>query len=50
MAGLLVSLGKAELEDIVEKEGSVKVGCQFCRKTYEFTAKDVGELFEKYGE
>lgn len=50
VAGLLVSLGKAELEDIVEKEGSVKVGCQFCRKTYEFTAKDVGELFEKYGE
>ncbi len=43
--GVLVSLGKAELEDIIKKEGSVKVSCQFCNTTYEFSEKDVEKLF-----
>ena len=43
--GVLVSLGKAEIDDIIEKEGSVKVSCQFCDKTYEFDRKDADKLF-----
>ncbi len=43
--GVLISLGKAELEDIIEKEGAVKVGCQFCNKEYVFNKADVEKLF-----
>ncbi|MBP5466464.1 MAG: Hsp33 family molecular chaperone HslO [Clostridia bacterium] len=43
--GVLISLGKKELDDIIEKEGSVKVSCQFCEKTYEFKREDVEKLF-----
>ncbi|MBQ9734719.1 MAG: Hsp33 family molecular chaperone HslO [Clostridia bacterium] len=42
---VLISLGKAELDDIIEKEGSIKVDCQFCDKIYEFTADDVKGFF-----
>ncbi len=43
---VLVSLGKAELEDIIEKEGKIKVDCQFCDKVYEFDGADVDRLFK----
>ncbi len=43
---VLISLGKTELEDIIEKEGSIKVNCQFCDKVYEFFDKDVKRFFK----
>lgn len=43
--GVLRSLGKEELKDIVKKEGAVKVDCQFCRKEYVFTDEDVDKMF-----
>lgn len=42
---VLISLGKEELMDIIEKEGSIKVDCQFCDKVYEFTLDDVKGFF-----
>lgn len=42
---VLVSLGKNELYDIIEKEGKIKVDCQFCDKVYEFEKADVDGLF-----
>ena len=45
--GILVSLGKKELEDIIAKEKTVKVNCEFCGKEYEFSAKDVEEMFKR---
>ena len=42
---LLVSLGKDELYDIIEKEGKITVDCQFCDKKYVFDKKDVDEFF-----
>lgn len=42
---ILVSLGRKELDDIIEKEGSIKVDCQFCDKVYEFFKGDVEKLF-----
>lgn len=42
---VLISLGKDELLDIIEKEGSIKVDCQFCDKIYEFDKSDVDGLF-----
>ena len=43
--GILVSLGKAELDDIIAKEKVVKVGCEFCGKEYVFDGNDVAEMF-----
>ena len=44
--GVLISLGKKELDDIVEKEGNVTVDCQFCNKKYVFTKDDVDKFFK----
>ena len=44
--GVLRTLGKPELEDIIRKEGKIKVDCQFCRKDYLFTADDVEKMFK----
>ena len=46
LEGILISLGKNELYDIIEKEGSVKVVCEFCRKEYQFTKQDVDGFFK----
>ena len=43
---VLISLGKNELKDILEKEGTIKVSCEFCDKVYEFNDKDIEELFK----
>ena len=43
--GILVSLGKAELDDIISKEKEIKVDCEFCGKSYVFNADDVAKLF-----
>ena len=43
--GILVSLGKKELDDIIAKEKAVKVNCEFCGKEYVFGADDVAEMF-----
>ncbi len=38
---VLISLGKDELYDIIEKEGKIKVECEFCDNKYEFNKEDV---------
>ncbi len=43
---VLISLGKTELYDILEKQGEIKVDCQFCDKKYLFDKKDVDGLFK----
>ncbi len=42
---LLISLGKAELYDIIEEQGEIKVTCQFCNREYKFSKEDVDKLF-----
>lgn len=42
---MLISLGKAEIDDIIKTEGEVKVSCQFCDKVYVFDKKQAEELF-----
>lgn len=43
---VLVSLGKKELDDIIEKEGQITVDCQFCNKKYNFTNEDVERFYK----
>ena len=45
--GILTSLGEKEVNDIIEKEGRVKVSCQFCNKEYVFGEEDADKLFKK---
>ncbi len=44
---VLVTLGEAQLRDIIRTEGAVRVHCHYCNKDYEFTAEDADGLFPK---
>ena len=41
----LVSLGAAEVRDIVEEQGSVLITCEFCDEQYQFSDQDVEAMF-----
>ena len=45
VGSMLISLGRAEVDGIVEEQGRVEIGCDFCGKKYHFDPVDVGELF-----
>jgi molecular chaperone Hsp33 len=45
VAGLLRSLGSAEMRSIVAEQGAVTVTCEFCGRPYRFDAIDVERLF-----
>jgi len=44
--GALISLGKAELEDMI-KEGSAELRCQFCDIVYNYSAEELKVLLDK---
>jgi len=46
-AAMLLTLGRAEADDIVEKEGAISVVCEFCNANYNFDAIDVAQVFTK---
>lgn len=41
---VLISLGKDELEDIIEKQGETEVACEFCQTTYRFDRDELKQL------
>lgn len=43
---VLISLGKEELYDIIEKEGKITVDCEFCDNKYEFNKEDVDRFLK----
>ena len=43
----LISLGRAELEQIRAEEQDFPVECQFCDTVYRFTPKDIAEILKK---
>jgi molecular chaperone Hsp33 len=45
VAGLLRSLGSAEMRSILQEQGAVTVTCEFCGRPYRFDAIDVDRLF-----
>ena len=45
VAGMLQSLGAAEIEGLIAERGLAEVGCDFCGAQYRFDAVDVGQLF-----
>lgn len=46
ISGVIVPLGKAELENILAEQGEIKVHCHYCNKDYCFTQEDVDKLFK----
>lgn len=44
MADGLITVGKKELQDIIEKEGKAELVCHFCNKKYEFTKEELENL------
>ena len=45
VSSMLVSLGRVEVDSIIEEQGQVEIGCDFCGRKYHFDPIDVGELF-----
>ncbi|MDK2798737.1 MAG: molecular chaperone Hsp33 [Clostridiales bacterium] len=43
----LVSLGKKELEDIIEEQGEAELTCHFCNEIYHFNKEQLKFLLEK---
>lgn len=42
---VLLSLGRAECEDILRERGEIRVSCQFCNGEYTFGGADIAALF-----
>lgn len=42
----LVSMGKAELNEVIKERGAVESQCQFCNTLYSFNAADIESLFD----
>ena len=44
--GVLVTLGAAELQDMIKTQQGAQVDCHFCLKRYKFNAEDLSALME----
>ena len=43
----LVSMGREELESLIEEQGKAELTCQFCDEVYHFDKGQLEELLEK---
>ncbi len=44
MSEVLASIGKKEIQDIIETDGKAEILCHFCNKKYEFSKEDLNKL------
>ncbi len=44
---VLVSLGEAQMREIINSDGAVRVHCHYCNTDYEFTEEDADKVFPK---
>lgn len=42
----LMTVGEKDLLEIISEQGSIETNCEFCHQHYQFTDKDISELFE----
>ena len=42
---MLKALGRTEIDSILDEQGKVEIGCEFCGAKYRYDPVDVGELF-----
>ena len=43
----LISLGKKELQEIVEEQETIHIECQFCDTIYDFTPEEIAKILEE---
>lgn len=43
----LISIGKKELQDMIEEGETIEVNCQFCNTHYQFSVEDLKTLYQK---
>lgn len=43
---VLISLGREELANMIEKQGDAEVRCEFCTELYPFSREDIKRLLE----
>lgn len=46
-AKVLFSLGREELDDILEEQGIISINCQFCHQQYHFNSEHISDLFDE---
>ncbi|MGF1803913.1 Hsp33 family molecular chaperone HslO [Aliivibrio sifiae] len=46
-AGAIVTIARAEVDDIVKTEGKVSLHCDYCGTSYDFDSIDVANIFEE---
>ena len=42
----IISLGKVEIQEMIEEDGKADAQCHFCNETYHFTKEELEELKE----
>ena len=47
IADSLITLGKKELQDLIEEDGKAEIQCQFCNKKYNFNKDELKEIYNK---
>ncbi len=45
----LISIGKAEMKEMIDDGETIEVKCHFCNKGYEFTVEDLKAIYHKAG-
>jgi molecular chaperone Hsp33 len=45
VGNMLKMLGSAEIDSILEEQGSIEIHCEFCNQLYEFDSIDAAQLF-----
>ncbi|CAA0103456.1 33 kDa chaperonin [Zhongshania aliphaticivorans] len=43
----LLSIGQAELDDIIQERGQIETNCEFCNRLYQFSPADIAALFNQ---
>ncbi|MDD4290960.1 MAG: Hsp33 family molecular chaperone HslO [Clostridia bacterium] len=43
---VLISMGSAEIEDMIRREGSADINCAFCNKNYHFCSEELSALLD----
>ena len=43
----LISIGKKDLQEMIDGGKPIQVNCHFCNKNYEFTVDELRELLKK---
>jgi molecular chaperone Hsp33 len=50
IADLLRSLGRDEVDSMLEERGAIEVTCEFCNRVYRIDPVDAGALFHETGQ